>query len=75
MFDLYTIFQNEKIDWSTAIDAAIKKCVIDPEIFEYRLSTFPLELLDLLKVANPKIINEMKKDYSGMAKYLKEIIP
>jgi predicted nucleotidyltransferase component of viral defense system len=75
MFDLYTIFKNEKLEWNTAIKAATKKCLIDPEILEYRLSTFPLELLDLLKVENLELIEEMKKGYSDMAEYLKEIIP
>ena len=75
MFDLYTIFNKEKLEWDRAIEAATKKCLIDPEILEYRLSTFPLELLDLLKVEDPALIEEMKKGYSDMAEFIKRIIP
>ena len=41
MFDLYTIFKKGKLDWKIAITAAAKKCVLDPEVLEYRLSSFP----------------------------------
>ena len=75
MFDLYTIFKEENIEWQTAITAATKKCVLDPEVLEYRLSTFPLELLDLLKAVDPDSVSEMKKDYPHMVKYIMEIIP
>ena len=75
MFDLYTIFKKDSLDWKTAMATATKKCLIDPEILEYRLSTFPLELLDLLQVVDLELIVEMKKGYSEMAEYLKEIIP
>jgi lipopolysaccharide biosynthesis regulator YciM len=70
MFDLYTIYIKENIDWKTAIEAASKKCVIDPETVEYRLSTFPLELLNLLKVVDPELINDMKNNYAGMVKHI-----
>lgn len=75
MFDLYTVFSKEKLEWNIAIESATKKCVIDPEILEYRLSTFPLELLDLLKVKDPESISEMKNGYSEMVEYFKGIIP
>lgn len=70
MFDLYTIYVKEKIDWETVIQAATKKCVIDPEVIEYRLSSFPLELLDMLNVTDPESINDMKKNYIRMIKHV-----
>lgn len=75
IFDLYTIFEKGKIDWKTAITAASKKCVIDPEILKYRLSTFPLELLDLIKVVEPTTMSDMKKGYPHMVEYISQIIP
>ena len=70
MFDLYTIFKEGKIDWKTAITAAAKKCVLDPEVLEYRLSSFPLGLLDLLAVVDPSTVSEMKQGYSHMVKHI-----
>jgi hypothetical protein len=58
-----------------AISAATKKCVIDPEIIEYRLSTFPLELLDLLKVIDTESIIDMKNNYTGLVKHITELLP
>ena len=54
VYDLYTIFKKGELDWKIVITAATKKCVLDPEVLEYRLSSFPLELVDLLKVVDPE---------------------
>lgn len=70
MFDLYTIFKKGKIDWKTVITAAAKKCVLDPEVLEYRLSSFPLELLDLLAVVDPTTVSEMKQGYPRMVEHI-----
>ena len=70
MFDIYTIYKNENLDWNKAIDVAKKKCIINSEVFEYRLSTFPLDLLDMLKVTDLKILADMKEEYPDIAKYL-----
>jgi len=75
MFDLYTIFKKGKIDWETAITAAEKKCILDPEVLEYRLSSFPLELLDLLAVVDPITVNEMKQGYPRMVEHILLIMP
>lgn len=75
MFDLYTIFKKGKIDWKTIITAAAKKCVLDPEVLEYRLSSFPLELLDLLAVVDPTTVSEMKQGYPRMVEHILLIMP
>ena len=75
MFDLYTIFKKDKLDWKMAITAAAKKCVLDPEVLEYRLSSFPLELLDLLAVVDPSTVSEMKQGYSHMLEHILAIMP
>lgn len=75
MFDLYTIFKKGKIDWKTVITAAAKKCVLDPEVLEYRLSSFPLELLDLLAVVDPTTVGEMKKGYPRMVEHILHLMP
>lgn len=56
----------EQVNWATVFTAAAKKCVLDPEILELRLSSFPLELLDLLAVPNVDVVNEMKQGYTHM---------
>lgn len=75
MFDLYTIFKKGKIDWKTVITAAANKCVLDPEVLEYRLSSFPLELLDLLAVVDPTTVSEMKQGYPRMVEHILLIMP
>jgi len=70
MFDLYTVFEHGRIDWGTAMDAAARKCVLDPEILELRLSSFPLELLDLLALPEPGALHEMKQGYPRMVEHL-----
>jgi predicted nucleotidyltransferase component of viral defense system len=75
MFDLYTIFKKGKIDWKTVITAAAKKCVLDPEVLEYRLSSFPVELLDLLAVVDPTTVSEMKQGYPRMVEHILLMMP
>jgi predicted nucleotidyltransferase component of viral defense system len=75
MFDLYTIFKKGKIDWKTVITAAAKKCVLDPEVLEYRLSSFPVELLDLLAVVDPSTVSEMKQGYPRMVEHILLMMP
>jgi predicted nucleotidyltransferase component of viral defense system len=75
MFDLYTIFKKGKIDWKTVITAAAKKCVLDPEVLEYRLSSFPVELLDLLAVVDPTTVSEMKQEYPRMVEHILLMMP
>ncbi|MDY7038257.1 MAG: hypothetical protein SV375_19115 [Thermodesulfobacteriota bacterium] len=58
MFDI--IFQSAQLNWETAINASAKKCVLDPEVLEYRLSSFPLVLLDLLAVVDTNTTSDMK---------------
>lgn len=74
MFDLYTVFQEGDIDWGTMITEAAKKCALDPEVLEYRLSSFPLTLLDLLHVVDPLMVNEIKEGYPGMAEHILQMI-
>jgi hypothetical protein len=52
------------------MDAAARKCVLDPEILELRLSSFPLELLDLLALPEPGALHEMKQGYPRMVEHL-----
>ena len=75
MFDLYTIFKKGKIDWHEGISASAKKCALDSEVLEFRLSSFPLELLDLLAVVDPTTVTEMKHGYSKMVEYILRIMP
>lgn len=73
VFDLYTLFREAELDWAKVITAAMKKCVVDHEVFEYRLSSFPLDLLDLLHVPDQASIEEMKQHYGIMLEKLREV--
>jgi hypothetical protein len=66
VFDLYTIYQNISLDWSEAMCAASKKCVVDPEALKFRLRAFPLELADFLQVPDRAFITEFKRNYRSM---------
>ena len=63
VFDLYVIYAKMDIDWAVTIEAARKKCVLDGEELEYRLSSFPLHLLDLLPVIDQAYVSEMRSSY------------
>ena len=65
VFDLYVIYANMDIDWTGTIEAARKKCLLDGEELEYRLSSFPLHLVDMLAVTNLEYISEMKSNYAA----------
>jgi len=75
MFDLYTIFKSAQLNWETVINASAKKCVLDPEVLEYRLSSFPLELLDLLAVVDPNTTSDMRQQYPRMVEHILRILP
>jgi hypothetical protein len=62
------------IDWAVTIEAARKKCVLDGEELEYRLSSFPLHLLDLLPVIDQEYISEMKSNYAAFVGELNKMI-
>lgn len=70
VFDLYSIFKTSEQDWPTIITAAQKKCAWDMESLEFRLRSFPLNLLDLLPVPNPTFITNMKQNYQNLISVL-----
>ncbi|MFO7800786.1 MAG: nucleotidyl transferase AbiEii/AbiGii toxin family protein, partial [Desulfovermiculus sp.] len=74
VFDLYVIYAKMDIDWAVTIEAARKKCVLDGEELEYRLSSFPLHLLDLLPVIDQEYISEMKSNYAAFVVELSKMI-
>jgi predicted nucleotidyltransferase component of viral defense system len=75
MFDLYSIYKNGKVDWKIVFSAVTKKRVLEPEVLEYRLSSFPLDLLDLLAVVDPATVTEMKQGCSSMVEHILDIMP
>ena len=70
VFDLFTVFKYGQIDWETVTAVAARKCVLDPEVFELRLSSFPLEILDLLALQDPGALHEIKQGYPRMIEHL-----
>jgi predicted nucleotidyltransferase component of viral defense system len=70
VFDLYSIFTTTQTDWPAVIAAAHKKCAWDMESLEFRLQSFPLNLLDLLPVPDPNFITSMKQNYQDLIDFL-----
>ena len=64
VFDIYIIYSQSKIDWPEIVKASRKKCALDSEILEFRLNSFPLDLLKHLNVLDKKDIDQMKQNYS-----------
>lgn len=70
VFDLYTIFKTSETDWPAIITAAQKKCAWDMESLEFRLQSFPLNLLDLLPVPDTTFVTNMKQNYQDLVDFL-----
>ena len=68
VFDLYTLFCNARMDWGAVLAASAKKCALDREVFEYRLNSFPVDLVDLLPVLDHSFASDFKKGYGRMVK-------
>ena len=66
VFDLYTLYRHQAVQWPLVLEDAAQKCAFDPETLMFRLNAFPLQLLDDLHVANPSLVSEMKQDYRAM---------
>lgn len=63
IFDLYTIFCVSDVNWSAIISAAERKCTFDMEELRFRLESFPLSLLEMLQVTDPRFISDLQRDY------------
>lgn len=66
VFDLYTMYSAGRVDWKTVLSAAARKCTLEGEILEYRLKSFPLELLKLLNVRDASFLRAIQTAYSSM---------
>lgn len=66
IFDLCCIFQKETIDWISIISDCNKKCILDKEILEYRLKSFPVTLFDLLPITDSQFLKELKENYPSI---------
>ena len=66
VFDLYAMHRHQAVQWPSVLEDAARKCAFDPETLLFRLNAFPLQLLDVLHVANPSLVSEMKQDYHVM---------
>lgn len=66
IFDLFILSVCTEFNWGNIIDAALKKSFIDPEILEYRLKTFPLDMLEKLALKDIGFLTIVKKNYMKM---------
>jgi hypothetical protein len=70
-----SFYKNGKVDWKIVFSAVTKKRVLDPEVLEYRLSSFPLDLLDLLAVSDPNMFSEINQRYRNMVEHILPMMP
>jgi predicted nucleotidyltransferase component of viral defense system len=74
VFDFFTIYQSGRVKAKEMLEAALKKCSFDIEGLEYRLRSFPVELLDTLSVVDESYVTGMKTNYSSLIhSFLNEI--
>lgn len=72
VFDLYTMYSAGSVDWKTILSAAARKCALEGEILEYRLQSFPLDLLNLLNIRDASFLRTMQIAYSSMVQDILE---
>ena len=65
IFDIYTIAQNEHVEWKLAIDDARQKCVFEDDELEFRLKNFPVLLLENLNVIDLAFRDELLRNYNS----------
>ncbi len=63
VFDLYVAARAARFDWSAVLRGADRKTPIRTEELEYRLRSFPFELLSTLAVTRGEFLQEMRADY------------
>lgn len=63
VFDLYTIAKYYHIDWKELLHIADRKASIDREVLEYRLKSFPLDLLNDLAVKEREFLQHVQSEY------------
>lgn len=67
IFDLFLLSTITDFNWNTITEIAREKELFEYDILEYRLKTFPVELLNRLSVRDPVFLSIVKSDYSSMA--------
>ncbi|MEW5817074.1 MAG: nucleotidyl transferase AbiEii/AbiGii toxin family protein [Spirochaetota bacterium] len=63
VFDLYIVSRHRAFHWSEILSIADKKNLLDKELMEYRLRSFPLDLVNTLAVTDPVFLKQFYKDY------------
>jgi predicted nucleotidyltransferase component of viral defense system len=66
VFDLYIGARLEPFPWKEILYAASQKAVFDLESLEYRLRSFPINLLDNLNITDPEFLENLKRDLHSM---------
>ena len=66
VFDICVIAVRETVDWQSVMEDCGRKCDFDREALAYRLSSFPLELFDLLPCTDKNFLAKLKTDYRSI---------
>lgn len=71
VFDLYLIARCRQFSWDDILAGANAKALLSIEDLEYRLQSFPIELLHVLHISNETLLAEMKQEYTV---FIREIV-
>jgi predicted nucleotidyltransferase component of viral defense system len=64
VFDLYVLACYAGFHWKEILEIASIKAAVDREVLEYRLKSFPLNLLDQLVVSDHAFLRTLEQDYA-----------
>lgn len=63
VFDLCTLMQMAEVSPASLLPIVERKCVLDLEDLEHRLTSFPVDLLETLAVTDVAFLEDMCRDY------------
>ncbi len=63
IFDIYLIWKFHAFDWSEMLDAAHKKAGFSNEELIIRLKSFPVDLLQEIKISDNTFLNDFEREF------------
>jgi predicted nucleotidyltransferase component of viral defense system len=72
LFDIAMISQITEIDWTTALENALRKSSFEKDYLIYRIQSFPLNMLEYLTVIKSEYIEQCRLQIPLIAKALGE---
>ncbi len=70
IFDLYLISKSIRVNWKEMIEFAMKKMFFNREDFIYRLKSFPVDLLESIKLTDEDFFKNFKKNFNKLVEHI-----